>query len=513
MVYLCTMSVRVRFAPSPTGPLHVGGVRTALFNYLFARHHGGEFLLRIEDTDQTRYVPGAEAYILEALAWCGITADYGPHTPEGPDAPYRQSERKPMYRQYAEQLVQAGYAYYAFDTPEQLEQMRENASQAGMKNWQYNAITRQSMQNSLTLPADEVQRRLQAGDHYVVRMAMPRHEEIRFEDAVRGWVTVQTNQIDDKVLMKADGMPTYHLANVVDDHLMRITHVIRGEEWLPSAPLHVYMYQCFGWQRPIFAHLPLLLSPDGKGKLSKRDGDKHGFPIFPLDWRNPETGETAKGYREAGYLPEAFINFLALLGWHPSDDREIFSMKELIELFSLERVGKSGVKFDKAKSVWFNATYLRQQAPDALLPLLKQQLAAEGLPSPTDELLLALLPGLQERAEYLTDLAPLARPYVQAPAVYDAELIASKWKPEASPFLAGLLPSLEAHADWTEPSLEALVKEAIAQAGLGLGKVMPAMRIALTNTTQGPELFRIFELLGKDETLRRLRHALSAVAV
>lgn len=507
------MSVRVRFAPSPTGPLHVGGVRTALFNYLFARHHGGEFLLRIEDTDQTRFVPGAEAYIMEALEWCGITPDLGPHTPNGPDAPYRQSERKEagMYRQYADQLVAGGHAYYAFDTPEELDQMRENAEKAGMKNWQYNAITRQNLKNSLTLPADEVQRRLQSGDPYVIRIAIPRNEEIRFEDIIRGWVTVQTNQLDDKVLLKNDGMPTYHLANVVDDHLMKITHVIRGEEWLPSAPLHVFMYQSFGWERPAFAHLPLLLSPDGNGKLSKRDGDKHGFPIFPLDWKNQETGETAKGYREAGYLPDAFVNFLALLGWNPGNDQEIFTKDELIQLFSLERVGKSGVKFDKAKSVWYNATYLRQKPDAELLPILQQQLQKQGLPTDNTALLTALLPSLKERAEYLTDLATLARPYLEAPKAYDPELTAKRWSPEGRQFLVDLMPVLKDTPDWTEAALEPMVKERVQAAGLGLGKVMPVLRIALTNSMQGAELFRIFELLGREETLRRLQYALDTV--
>jgi glutamyl-tRNA synthetase len=490
----------------------VGGVRTALFNYLFARHHGGEFLLRIEDTDQKRYVPGAEAYIMEALAWCGISPDYSPQT-GGPDAPYRQSERKPMYRAYAEQLIAAGHAYYAFDTEEELEAMRENAEKAGMKNWQYNAITRQNMRNSLTLPADEVQRLLDSGANYVVRMQIPRNEEIRFEDAIRGWVLFQTNQLDDKVLMKQDGMPTYHLANVVDDHTMRISHVIRGEEWLPSAPLHVYMYRCFGWEAPVFAHLPLLLSPDGKGKLSKRDGDKHGFPIFPLDWHNAETGETAKGYREAGYLPDAFVNFLALLGWNPGNDQELLTREEMVRLFSLERVGKSGVKFDKAKSVWFNATYLRAMTPTELLPHLKAQLAAANIPHTRDDaFLLEVLPLIQERADYLTDLAPLAAPYLVAPESFDSELVAKRWNPQAAEFIAGLLPQLETFEPWAEAPLEAFVKGQVEAAGLGLGKVMPPLRLALTNRMQGAELFRIFELLGRQETLARLQAALRMLA-
>jgi glutamyl-tRNA synthetase len=418
-----------------------------------------------------------------------------------------------MYRAFAEQLIAAGHAYYAFDTEEELEAMRENAEKAGMKNWQYNAITRQSMRNSLTLPADEVQRLLDSGANYVVRMQIPRNEEIRFEDAIRGWVLFQTNQLDDKVLMKQDGMPTYHLANVVDDHTMRISHVIRGEEWLPSAPLHVYMYRCFGWEAPVFAHLPLLLSPDGKGKLSKRDGDKHGFPIFPLDWHNAETGETAKGYREAGYLPDAFVNFLALLGWNPGNDKELLTREDMVRLFSLERVGKSGVKFDKAKSVWFNATYLRAMTPTELLPHLKSQLAAANISHTRDDaFLLEVLPLIQERADYLTDLASQAAPYLVAPESFDSELVAKRWNPQAAEFIAGLLPQLETFEPWAEAPLEAFVKGQVEAAGLGLGKVMPPLRLALTNRMQGAELFRIFELLGRQETLARLQAALRMLA-
>ncbi len=343
--------VRVRFAPSPTGPLHIGGVRTALYNYLFAKKHNGTMILRLEDTDQTRFVPGAEVYIKESLSWLGMEIHEGPDQ-GGPHAPYRQSERKPMYRQYAEQLVKEGLAYYAFDTSDELDQMRKRLEASKMQP-AYDSVSRMSMKNSLTLSADEVQSRLDNGDDYVIRIKLPRKEEVRFHDIVRGWVVVSTGQMDDKVLLKADGMPTYHLANVVDDYLMGISHVIRGEEWLPSAPLHVILYKFLGWEEsmPEFAHLPLLLKPEGNGKLSKRDGDRLGFPVFPLDWNDPKTGDKSSGYREAGYFPEAVANMLAMLGWHPSDNRELFSLEELIEAFSLERVSKSGAKFDVQKSI------------------------------------------------------------------------------------------------------------------------------------------------------------------
>ena len=333
--------VRVRFAPSPTGPLHMGGVRTALYNYLFAKKHGGDFLLRIEDTDQARYVPGAEDYIIDALKWCEITVDEGAGA-GGDCGPYRQSERKEMYREYADQLLTSGHAYYAFDTTEELDEMRERMKNAGVPSPQYNQVTRTAMKNSLALSEDEVKSRMDAGEPYVIRAKMPRNEEVKINDLIRGWVVVNTNNLDDKVLFKSDGMPTYHLANVVDDHLMTISHVIRGEEWLPSAPLHVLLYQFFGWEAPLFAHLPLILKPDGNGKLSKRDGDRLGFPVFPTEWVNPETKEVSSGYREGGYLPEAFTNMLAFLGWNPGTPQELFNMDELVEAFSLERVGKAG---------------------------------------------------------------------------------------------------------------------------------------------------------------------------
>jgi len=361
-------SVRVRFAPSPTGPLHMGGVRTALYNYLFAKKHNGTFLIRIEDTDQTRFVPGAQDYIMDALKWCGIIPTEGPGL-GGDFGPYVQSERRELYRPYADELIKNEKAYYAFDSSEELTQMREQALKMGMPNWQYNNVTRGSMKNSLSLPADEVQKRLDNGDPYVIRMKMPRNVDVRFEDEIRGWVVVNTNNIDDKVLFKSDGMPTYHLANIVDDHLMKITHVIRGEEWLPSAPLHVMLYDAFGWDCPKFAHLPLLLKPDGNGKLSKRDGDRLGFPVFPTDWKSADD-EIYTGYREQGYFPEAFINMLAFLGWNPGTTQELFNLDELVESFSLNRVAKAGAKFDPDKTKWFQQQYLRNTENTVLAEML-----------------------------------------------------------------------------------------------------------------------------------------------
>ena len=393
--------VRVRFAPSPTGPLHMGGVRTALYNYLFAKKHGGDFLLRLEDTDQTRFVPGAEQYILDALSWCKIEIDEGLGK-GGNLGPYRQSERKSMYRQYADILLEKGHAYYAFDTPEELDQMRERMKNAGVPSPQYNAVVRETMQNSLTLSDDEVKERLDRGDNYVIRIKMPRNEEVRIQDIIRGWVVVNTTNLDDKVIFKSDGMPTYHLANVVDDHLMQISHVIRGEEWLPSAPLHVLLYQFFDWDCPQFAHLPLILKPDGNGKLSKRDGDRLGFPVFPTEWTNPETSETSSGYREEGYFPEAFTNMLAFLGWNPGTAQEIFSMDNLVEAFSLDRVGKAGAKFDFDKTKWFNQQYLREKNGETLAAILAESVAdAQAI----DQNYLAKVCDLmKERATFIDDI-------------------------------------------------------------------------------------------------------------
>ncbi|MCZ2356248.1 MAG: glutamate--tRNA ligase [Bacteroidia bacterium] len=504
--------VRVRFAPSPTGPLHIGGVRTALFNYLFAKKHHGDFLLRIEDTDQNRYVPGAEEYIIKSLAWCGIEFDYGPHL-GGPDAPYRQSERKAIYRQYAEQLVTNGTAYYAFDTEADLEIMRQKLEAAGVKSPQYNAVVRSSMKNSLTLPAGEVKQRIENQEPYVIRLKVPRKEEIRFHDEIRGWVVVHSSQIDDKVLLKSDGMPTYHLANVVDDHLMHITHVIRGEEWLPSTPLHILLYRAFGWEEtmPKFAHLPLLLKPDGNGKLSKRDGDRLGFPVFPLTWKDPETGEISSGYKEAGYLPEAFINFLALLGWNPGNDHEVMSKEKLIELFSLERVGKSGTKFDQHKAAWFNQTYLRALSDENLLQNVKPILLEHNYSLPDDFTLIKILNLLKERVTKIPEFATIGDYFFKPIQNYDAQVISKKWNPESRLFIENIITAWKDVSDWHSETLHKVAQEVAEKQGVQIGKVLQIFRLALTGSASGPALFEISELLGKDTCLRNLQHTLNTL--
>lgn len=498
--------VRVRFAPSPTGPLHMGGVRTALYNYLFAKQNGGDFLLRIEDTDQTRYVPGAEAYILESLRWCGMSIDEGPDQ-GGPHAPYRQSERKPMYRQYAEQLIANGYAYYAFDSAEDLEQMRELAKQAGNANWQYNYITRDRMKNSLSLPAEEVQRRLEAGEAYVIRIKLPRNEEVKFEDRIRGWVSVNTNNMDDKVLFKSDGMPTYHLANVVDDYLMEITHVIRGEEWLPSAPLHVLLYRFLGWEsvRPEFAHLPLLLKPDGNGKLSKRDGDRLGFPVFPLEWTNPETGEMSKGYREEGYLPPAFVNMLAFLGWNPGTNQELFSMEELIAAFKLERVSKAGAKFDADKTRWFQQQYLRAKTSEELAEMVRPHLTV-GANHPQLGHICNLM---KERATFAKDIAEQSTFFFTAPMSYDETTVAKKWNEKSRALLTDLAAALANVVDWNAATLERELQVFMEKNSIGFGAIGLPMRLAVTGQSMGPSMYEICEIIGKEETLNRLQTALA----
>ncbi len=502
----------LRFAPSPTGPLHIGGVRTALYNYLLARQIGGRLLLRIEDTDQGRYVPGAEAYIIESLAWLGITFDEGPHL-GGPHAPYRQSERKPSYRQYAEQLIAAGHAYYAFDTEDDLENMRKRGEAAGIKSPQYNAVTREHMQNSLALPADEVRRRLDAGLPYVIRFKVPRKEEVRFHDAIRGWIVYSSAELDDKVLLKSDGMPTYHLANVVDDRLMQVTHVIRGEEWLPSTPLHVLLYRAFGWPQPIFAHLPLLLRPDGHGKLSKRDGDQLGFPVFPIDWRHPTTGDTASGFRERGFLPAALVNFLALLGWNPGGDEEIMSIPRMIEAFSLERVGKAGTRFDFQKALWFNQHYLRATPLAELASALGAQLAAAGLlgdwPQAYLERVVSLL---LDRVHFTTELLPQGRYFFEAPTTYDEAMKGKQWKAPAPDVIAAYADALPALGSGAAASdYEAAFKALCESQGIKPGSVMGGLRLASTGVPQGPAVFDILAALGPDGAAHRLRHSLSAL--
>lgn len=496
--------VRVRFAPSPTGPLHMGGVRTALFNYLFAKRNNGKFILRIEDTDQTRFVPGAEAYIKEALAWAQMSLDEDPWQ-GGPYGPYRQSERKPMYRQFADQLLAAGHAYYAFDTPEELEEMRERLKRAKVPNPAYNATVRMTMKNSLTLSSDEVQARLSAGEDYTIRIKMPRNEEVRFQDIIRGWVQVNTSSLDDKVIFKSDGMPTYHLANVVDDYLMKITHVIRGEEWLPSAPLHVLLYRFFGWEesRPQFAHLPLILRPDGNGKLSKRDGDRLGFPVFPIDWKDPETGEQSSGYRERGYFPEAFVNMLAFLGWNPGTEKELYTMEELIRDFSLERVGKSGSKFDADKTKWYNQQYLREQNTQTLVSALKPFLNEANL-NFQEKQLPAFVELMKERASFVSEMLE-GRYLFEKPTVFDEHTRAKKWKPETGNILNGLALQLQNILDWNAENTHNVFQAYLTENGLGMGAVLPNLRLVITGKGAGPSMFDIMTFIGKDESIERIK--------
>jgi glutamyl-tRNA synthetase len=506
--------VRVRFAPSPTGPLHIGGVRTALYNYLLARKLGGKMLLRIEDTDQNRFVPGAEQYIMDSLRWCGIVIDEGIEQ-GGPHAPYRQSERKPMYRQYAQQLIDSGHAYYAFDTAEDLDAMRARLTAAKVPNPQYNSITRTQMRNSLTLPAEEVTQLLESGAQYVIRLKVPRKEEIRFNDLIRGWVVVHSSAVDDKVLMKSDGMPTYHLANIVDDHLMEITHVIRGEEWLPSAPLHVLLYRYLGWEdtMPQFAHLPLLLKPDGTGKLSKRDGDKLGFPVFPLEFHGTDADgqpTISSGYRESGYLPEAFINFLAFLGWNPGTTQELFTMDELIEHFSIERVSKSPARFDQNKVRWYNEQYLRAKPDAELAQYLVQDLQAQGLEVPADKATqIAAL--VKERATFPADLAKEAQLFFQRPASYDEQVISKKWNAQVAGALQEFARQLPTAPDTTPDAIKTLLTQVVEGQGLKLGQVLQALRVAVTGAAAGPDLMAIMSILGTQETAERIKAAVAAL--
>ena len=502
------MKPRVRFAPSPTGPLHIGGVRTALYNYLFAKKHGGTFLLRIEDTDQTRFVPGAEEYIIEAFRWLGLKFDEGVGI-GGEFGPYKQSERKPMYKPYAEQLVRDGWAYYAFDTPEALDAKRKEA-ESQKKTFQYDASTRMSMVNSLTLSAEETKARIESGAPYVVRFKYPENTDIHVHDLIRGEVVINSNLLDDKVLYKSDGMPTYHLANIVDDHTMQITHVIRGEEWLPSAPLHVMLYKAFGWEAPQFAHLPLLLKPDGNGKLSKRDGDRLGFPVFPLEFHNEKDGTVSSGYRESGYFPEAVINFLALLGWHNTGDQEIFSMDELIAQFSLDRVSKSGAKFDYEKGKWFNHQYLQMKSDDELADLFAPVLKQHGVTA--EKALVAKVIGLtKDRVNFVPELWEQTNYFFVAPTEYDEKSLAKRWKEDSPRHMQELLELLEPQQDWSAEALDSLVMGWIAQKEYGVGLVMNAFRICLVGAARGPHIWAITDVLGKDETLRRVRTALTKI--
>ena len=503
--------VRVRFAPSPTGPLHMGGVRTALYNYLFAKKHKGDFILRIEDTDQGRFVPGAEAYIIESLKWCGIEPNEGAGFGDGPHAPYKQSERKPMYRKYAEQLIQSGNAYYAFDTSEDLEEMRKRIEATGGTS-AYNAVTRQNMKNSLTLSAEEVKKKLDAGESYVIRIKLPRNEEVRVKDIIRGWVVVNSSQMDDKVLFKSDGMPTYHLANIVDDYLMQITHVIRGEEWLPSAPLHVLLYKYLGWENvmPEFAHLPLLLKPDGNGKLSKRDGDRLGFPVFPLQWEDPVSKEISSGYREKGYYPEAFINMLSLLGWHSSGNQELFTMDELIEQFSLERVSKSGAKFDPEKTKWFNQQYLRKKSDEELA---KEFINAElRIKDAEFNYVVKACKLIKEKANFTNEFWALGSYFFIAPEQYDADVIKKRWNEQSVNFIKAVSEAFQNISSFTAAETEAAFKTTAEKAGIGAGQVMQLFRVCISGVAGGPALFEVAELLGKEEVVKRLNTAVEKIS-
>jgi glutamyl-tRNA synthetase len=490
--------VRVRFAPSPTGPLHMGGVRTALYNYLFAKKNNGTFIVRVEDTDQTRFVEGAEEYVMDALKWCGIEPDESP-VHGGEFGPYRQSDRKAMYKPYAEQLVELGHAYYAFDSSEELDNMREQAKIMKMPNWQYNSITRSSMKNSLTLPTDEVEQRIASGDSYVIRFKMPRNEDVRFEDIVRGWVVVNTNNIDDKVLFKSDGMPTYHMANIVDDHTMKITHVIRGEEWLPSAPLHVLLYQAFNWEAPKFAHLPLLLRPDGNGKLSKRDGDRLGFPVFPTNWTTKD-GELYSGYREQGYFKGAFINMLALLGWNPGTEQEIFSLEGLVNAFSLERVSKAGAKYDADKTRWFQQQYLRAESNEKLADLVAN-LSDEVYKKPY---LAKVCELMKERATFVKDIVEEGKYFFNSPTEFDSNTVNKKWKEDTTGIMQEWMSRLEKLDTFNNETIEVAFKAYLEEIEKGIGAVLPAFRVLITGKGMGPSMFEIAALLGKEEVLSRM---------
>ena len=503
--------VRVRFAPSPTGPLHIGGVRTALYNYLFAKKNEGKMILRIEDTDQSRFVLGAEKYIIDSLKWCGIKLDES--VIDGGDyGPYKQSERQAIYQPYAEQLVRDGFAYYAFDTTEELTAMRERMRAAGVPSPQYNGITRNTMQNSLSLSEDEVNKRIESGESYVIRIKIPRNEEVKINDIIRGWVVVNTNNMDDKVLFKSDGMPTYHLANVIDDYLMNISHVIRGEEWLPSAPTHALLYKYLGWQdtMPKFAHLPLILKPDGNGKLSKRDGDRLGFPVFPIEWRNSETGDVSSGYKENGYISAAFINMLAFLGWNPGTSQEIFSMQELINAFSLERVGKAGAKFDFDKTKWFNQQYLRSTSKEKLAQELQVFLKENGI-AKKDDFVASVCDQLKERATFLKDMWEQGKYYFIAPNTYDEKTIRKKWQADTPKYLLELKNRLQKILEFNSKNIEKEFKIFLEENKIGIGKLLPAFRLSLTGVATGPSLFNIVELLGKEETIARMESALSRI--
>lgn len=501
-----SQKVRVRFAPSPTGPLHIGGVRTALFNYLFAKKHGGDFVLRIEDTDQNRYVEGAEEYIAEALNWCGIPFDEGPGA-AGNFGPYRQSERKHLYKAYAMELIENGHAYYAFDTSERLDFHRKDHEEKG-KTFIYNWHNRLKLSNSLSLTAEDVQEKLDAGEDYVIRFKSPQDQELVLQDIIRGEIKIDTNILDDKVLFKSDGMPTYHLANIVDDHLMEITHVIRGEEWLPSLALHKLLYNAFGWKAPEFAHLPLIMKPVGKGKLSKRDGEKGGFPVFPLSWNE------SQGYREAGYFPEAVVNFLAMLGWNPGTEQELFSLEELIETFSLERVNKSGARFDPEKTKWYNHQYLQKKSDKELAslfaPIITDKLGLDSA-RPDNSYIEKTVSLIKERADYVSDLWELGNYFFEAPTSYNEKAVKKQWKEDTPQLMQKVAEILEAAEDFSTATVETHVKAWITDNELSFGKVMGPLRLVIVGELKGPHIFDILALIGKEESVGRIKKALEVL--
>ncbi|MBR9756899.1 MAG: glutamate--tRNA ligase [Algicola sp.] len=496
-------NVRVRFAPSPTGPLHIGGVRTALFNYLFAKKHGGTFVLRIEDTDQNRYVEGAENYIVEALKWCGIPFDEGPGKNET-YGPYRQSERKHLYKAYADRLVAEGKAYYAFDTAEELDFHRKDHEQKG-KTFIYNWHNRLKLKNALALSAEEVEAKLAGGEDYVIRFKSPQDETLHLEDIIRGNIKIDTNTLDDKVLFKADGMPTYHLANIVDDHLMEITHVIRGEEWLPSLALHVQLYEAFGWEAPKFAHLPLILKPTGKGKLSKRDGDKLGFPVFPLAWKDEKTGDVSRGYREDGYFPEAVVNFLAFLGWNPGTEQELFSLDALVAAFDLAKVNKAGARFDPDKTKWFNHHYMQEQPNHLLAEQFKIAYADKlnAIDTAYIELVIALI---KERATFVYDFWDLGHFFFETPTELDEKAVKKAWKEDTEDLMKELVLVIESVDVFTVENMQQIIKGWITNNNIGFGKVMMPLRLALVGALQGPDVFEIMFLIGKNESIQRIEN-------
>ncbi len=503
-------NIRVRFAPSPTGPLHIGGLRTALFNYLIARKNGGVFILRIEDTDQTRYVEGAEDYIMEALDWCGLTPDEGPRQGGG-FGPYKQSERKSQYKRYAMQLLESDSAYYAFDTPEELDGMRKSFEARG-ETFVYDARVRESLKNSLSMQSNEVEEMIASGTPYVIRFRFESNQEIVMQDLVRGEVVVNTSTLDDKILFKSDGMPTYHLANVVDDNLMAISHVIRGEEWLPSLPLHVALYRAFGWEHlmPKFAHLPLILKPTGKGKLSKRDGEKGGFPVFPLEWKDPVSGDISPGYREEGYLPEACINMLALLGWNPGTEQELFSLDELIKEFQLEKVGRSGSRFDPEKILWFNHQHMQLMADDELIPAFQSVLKANGV-NIDDSRLESLVPIIKPRIDFLHEMWEESWFFFQSPDNYDPAVVKKRWKEDTPEKMEQLAEALEHCEPFTTESVETCVKELITSKEWGMGAIMNSWRLLLVGAAKGPGLFDLAAFLGRDEVINRMKAGIKEI--